>query len=107
MLSQVVAVDADTEFGIRYSIVDLPSNTHTNSSSSRSLSPGTKRDSAYFEINPESGELRLRMSDQDVIKFLKVCRAETINTNQMLITIIMHLNISQRTRLEWIYSFGS
>ncbi len=57
---KVVAVDADTEFGIRYSIVDLPS---ANSS--------IKRDSSFFEINPDSGEVRLRMSDEDVLKFTK------------------------------------
>ncbi|ODM96505.1 Fat-like cadherin-related tumor suppressor [Orchesella cincta] len=57
---QAVAVDADTEFGIRYSIVDLPS---ANSS--------IKRDSSFFEINPDSGEVRLRMSDEDVLKFTK------------------------------------
>lgn len=55
-------MDADTEFGIRYSIVDLPSNRTADA---------TKRDSSYFEINPESGEVRLRLSDQEVVKFLK------------------------------------
>lgn len=57
-----MAIDADTEYGIRYSIVDLP----TNSSSS---SP--KRDSSFFEINPETGEVRLRINDQDLLRFIK------------------------------------
>jgi hypothetical protein len=30
-----------------------------------------KRDSSYFEINGDCGELRLRMSDEDMIKFMK------------------------------------
>ncbi|OXA50832.1 Protocadherin Fat 2 [Folsomia candida] len=59
---QVVAVDADTEFGIRYSIVDLPTTAfRSNSNSTTTSSPTTKRDSSYFEINPDSGEVRLRM----------------------------------------------
>ncbi|XP_035710399.1 fat-like cadherin-related tumor suppressor homolog isoform X3 [Folsomia candida] len=69
---QVVAVDADTEFGIRYSIVDLPTTAfRSNSNSTTTSSPTTKRDSSYFEINPDSGEVRLRMSDQDILKFMK------------------------------------
>lgn len=75
---QVLAVDADTEeFGIRYSIVDLPTSTPRNSSFSSSTS---KRDSSYFEISSESGEVRLRMSDQDIIKFMKVTNQSIINT---------------------------
>lgn len=67
-----MAVDADTEFGIRYSIVDLPTTAfRSNSNSTTTSSPTTKRDSSYFEINPDSGEVRLRMSDQDILKFMK------------------------------------
>ncbi len=69
---QVVAVDADTEFGIRYSIVDLPTLAlNTRNSEPSWSSSSSKRDSSYFEINSDSGEVRLRMSDQDVLKFMK------------------------------------
>ncbi|CAG7823399.1 unnamed protein product [Allacma fusca] len=56
---QVLAIDADTEFGIRYSILDLAESSNSS----------TKRDSNYFEINGETGEVRLKMSDDDVAKF--------------------------------------
>jgi hypothetical protein len=46
----------------------------STSTTSRSVSNVVgvrKRDSSYFEINGDSGELRLRMSDEDVRKFMK------------------------------------
>lgn len=52
---QTKVVDSDTEFGIRYSIEDLPNENLTN-----------KRDSKFFEINGENGDLRFKLNQEDL-----------------------------------------
>jgi len=56
-----VAIDSDSEFGVRYSIEDLSSGNSTS-----------KRDSQYFEINGENGDLRFRLSEEELGNFGKV-----------------------------------
>jgi hypothetical protein len=45
--------------------------TSTTSRSVSNVVGVTERDTSYFEINGDSGELRLRMSDEDGIQFMK------------------------------------
>jgi hypothetical protein len=58
-------LDSDSEFGVRYSIIDL----ETGNSS-------LKRDSPYFEINAETGEVRFNLKTEDLSQFDSLSRVD-------------------------------